>query len=274
MANNPGLSSLMSRFIRRRGLIESSPGAVVLFAARATAIADSPVMIYAAATLKNALDEVIDAAERSLHVRVTAVYGPSPALVQQLQNGAPGDIFFSADADWMQEAIDDGVVQPPTRADLLSSNLVLIAPASEVTSVTIAPGFPLASLLGTGRLAMCDPMMMPAGRYGRSALQRLGVWESVKNRVANAADVLTALTYVSRHEAALGIVFDTDARLDPGVRVIGMFPSDSHPPIVYPLALVAGSKNPDASRVFSFLTSDTARSIFASRGYTVLANPL
>jgi molybdate transport system substrate-binding protein len=127
--------------------------------------------------------------------------------------------------------------------------------------VEVAPGFPLAALLGNGRLAMCDPMMMPAGRYGRSALQRFGVWDSVKDHVANAADVLTALAYVSRHEAAFGIVFD-NARLDRDVRVVGIFPSESHPPIVYPLAPVARSRNPDA-----------ARSIFKSYGYAVLGAP-
>jgi molybdate transport system substrate-binding protein len=159
------------------------------------------------------------------------------------------------------------------RVDLLSSTLVLIAPASQVGTVEVAPGFPLAALLGNGRLAMCDPMMMPAGRYGRSALQRFGVWDSVKDHVANAADVLTALAYVSRHEAAFGIVFNTDARLDRDVRVVGIFPSESHTPIVYPLAPVARSRNPDATRVFEFVTPDAARSIFKSYGYAVLGAP-
>jgi molybdate transport system substrate-binding protein len=193
--------------------------------------------------------------------------------VQQLQNGAPGDIFFSADADWMNEVLARGIVQPSSRVDLLSSRLVLIAPASQNEIVAIAPGFPLAALLGAGRLAMCDPMMMPAGRYGRSALQKLAVWESVKDHVANAADVQAALAYVSRHEAPLGIVFDTDARLDPGVRVVGTFPPESHSPIVYPLAIVERSKNPDTAQVFSFLTSDAAKSIFAAHGYTLPAEP-
>jgi molybdate transport system substrate-binding protein len=209
---------------------------------------------------------------------VQPVYGPSPALVQQPQNGAPGDIFFSADSDWMDEAVVRGVVQPSGRVDLLSSTLVLIAPATQGEPVTIGPDFPLAALLGSGRLAVCDVMMMPAGmmragRYGRAALQTLGVWERVKDRVANAADVLAALAYVSRREAALGIVFNTDARLDQGVRVVGTFPPDSHPPIVYPLATVARSRNSDATRVFGFVTSAAARSIFASYGYSVLNRP-
>ena len=260
----------MARIVGRRSLTRAAFGATALLIADRPSAADGPVMIYAAATLKNALDTVVEAARTALHVHVTPVYGPSPALVQQLQNGAPGDIFFSADSDWMDEAVVRGVVQPSSRVDLLSSTLVLIAPAAQKETVTIGPGFPLAALLGTGRLAMCDPMMMPVGRYSRSALQSLGVWESVKDRVANAADVLAALAYVSRREAALGIVFATDAGLDQGVRVVGTFPPDSHPPIVYPLATVAHRRNPDTTRVFGFVTSATARSIFVSYGYSIL----
>jgi molybdate transport system substrate-binding protein len=261
----------MRRSIRRRSLIGAAFATLGLVVPGKPSVGDVPVMIYAAATLRTALDAVIHAARESLHVAVTLVYGPTPALVQQLQNGASGDIFFPADSDWMNEAVALGIVEPSSRVDLLSSTLVLIAPASQGETVSVAPGFPLATLLGGGRLAMCDPMMMPAGRYGRSALQTLNVWESVKDHVANAADVQAALGYVSRHEAPLGIVFDTDARLDPGVRVIGTFPPDSHPPIVYPVATVARSRNPDTTRVFDFLTSDTARLLFASYGYTVLA---
>jgi len=235
--------------------------------------AGKPVMIFAAATLKPALDPAAQAATEALHVGVTVVYGPSPALVKQLETGAPADIFFSADADWMDAAVARKLVDPATRVDLLSSTLVLIAPAADATPVTIAPGFPLATMLGDGRLAMCDPMMMPAGRYGRAALQKLGVWPSVQHRVANAEDVLAAVTYVSRREAALGIVFDTDAKLDPGVAVVGTFPPDTHPPIVYPVAAVARSTNPETPRVLAFLRSAAARRIFAAHGYTVLPVP-
>jgi molybdate transport system substrate-binding protein len=145
-----------------------------------------------------------------------------------------------------------------------------LRPLAITEAVAIAPGFPLADLLGSGRLAMCDPMMMPAGRYGRTALQKLGVWDGVSDRVATAADVLAVLAYVSRHEATLGIVFDTDARLDPGVTVIGAFPDDSHQRIVYPLAKVARSHNTDALGIFRFLTSPEARRIFEAHGYAVL----
>ncbi len=150
-------------------------GAVSLIVTRGLSRADEPVMVFAAATLKNALDTVMQAARAELHVAVTLVYGPSPALVKQLDGGAPADIFFSADADWMNDAIARKLVDPASRADLLSSTLVLVAPADHAEPVTIAAGFPLAGMLGDGRLAMCDPMMMPAGRYGRAALRTLGV---------------------------------------------------------------------------------------------------
>jgi molybdate transport system substrate-binding protein len=246
-------------------------GTVSLAATGGAVRGDEPVMVFAAATLKNALDAVMQAARADLHVAITPVYGPSPTLVKQLDGGAAGDIFFSADAVWMDDAIRRGLVDASSRVDLLSSRLVLVAPAGRSEPVTIAVGFPLAEMLGGGRLAMCDPMMMPAGRYGRASLQALGVWDGVKGHVANAEDVLAALAYVSRGEAALGIVFDTDARLDPGVRVVGTFPPATHPPIVYPVARVARSTNPDTGRVLGYLRSAAARSMFEGFGYVVLA---
>ena len=252
---------------RRRIVLATAAGLVLPLRAARSATAQ-PVRIFAAATLQDALAAAIASAEAALRVPVTAAYGPSPALVKQLENGAPGDLFFAADTDWMDEAVARKVVDPATRVDLLSSALVLVAPASQPTATT--PGFPLAQMLGEGRLAMCDPMMMPAGRYGRAALQKLGVWDSVKARVANAADVRAALAYVARREAPLGIVFDTDARLDPGVKIVGTFPGDSHPPIVYPIAAVAQSRNPDTARVLRFLVSSEAKPIFERYGYKVL----
>jgi molybdate transport system substrate-binding protein len=234
------------------------------------AFAADPVTLFAAATLKDALDAVLAAAKMATGVATQAVYGPAPSLVKQLENGAPGDIFFSADSDWMDEAVTQKVVAPASRVDLLSSTLVLIAPAARPKPVMIETGFPLASMLGDGRLAMCDPMMMPAGRYGRAALQKLDVWDGVKDRIANAQDIRAALAYVSRGEASLGIVFDTDAKLDPGVAIVGTFPADSHPPIVYPVAAVARSQNPDTARILAFLTSPPAKPIFERYGYVFL----
>ncbi len=254
----------------RRVLLQAALGALALPVLAAPARAAEPVRVYAAATLKDALDAALTAAQSALHLPAKAVYGPSPALVKQLENGAPGDIFFSADADWMNEAIARKIVDPASRVDLLSSKLVLIAPAAHAVQTTIAPGFPLATMLGDGRLAMCDPMMMPAGRYGRAALQKLGVWDSVKDRVANAANVRAALVYVARREASLGIVFDTDAMLERGVTVVGVFPADSHPAIIYPIAAVAASRNPNTARVLGFLVSPAARPVFEKYGYAAL----
>lgn len=262
----PGFNA--PRMARRRLL------ALIVLAAFALAptrsMAAAPVTIFAATTLKDALDAVAAAAEASLHVAVRTVYAPTPSLVKQLENGAPGDIFFSADPDWMTVAVAQKIVDPATRINLLSSRLVLIAPAVHARPVHIAPGFPLAAMLGDGRLAMCNPMMMPAGRYGRAALQKLGVWNSVKDRVANAANVRAAVAYVARDEAPLGIVFDTDAKLDPGVRIIAIFPADTHPPIVYPVAAVAQRHNRATARVLRFLASAAARPIFEKFGYRVL----
>ena len=264
----PGQRNIMMGKFSRRLLLLGGIAAVGPCPSRAA----QPVMILAAATLKNALDLVVRAAEAKLHVPIVTVYGPSPTLVKQLQNGAPGDIFFSADSDWMDNAIAHKLVDPASRVDLLSSRLVLVAPAGQAQQVAITPGFPLKRLLGTGRLAMCDPMMMPAGRYGRAALQQLDVWNNVKGHVAVAEDVLGALVLVLRREAALGIVFDTDARLDRGVSIIGTFPSDSHPPIVYPVAEVASGRNPNTRPVLEFIVSAESRAIFQGEGYTVLSS--
>jgi molybdate transport system substrate-binding protein len=257
---------MLMRFFGRRLMILSAASAMVAVGLTERSIAAEPVMIFAAATLKEALDAVTTAAGTSIHVSVTAVYGPSPSLVKQLENGAPGDVFFSADADWMDEAIARKIVDPATRVDLLSSKLVLIAPAAQAAATPITADYPLAKMLGGGRLAICDPMMMPAGRYGRAALQKLGVWDSVKDRVVNAENIRAAFAYVGRQEAPFGVVFDTDARLDKDVGVVGVCPADSHPAIVYPLAAVARSRNPDAVRMLGFIASAQAKMIFENYG--------
>jgi molybdate transport system substrate-binding protein len=234
------------------------------------AVAAEDLLVFAAATLKNALDQAAVAYQSGGGTPVRISYGPSPALVKQLEAGAPADLFISADPDWMDDAAAKGLIRKETRIDLLSSRLVLIAPAGSTVSAEIKPGFPLAQLLGDGRLAMCDPMMMPAGRYGRASLQALGVWPAVQGHVANAESVRAALAYVSRGEAPLGVVFDTDAASDPGVRIVGVFPRDSHPPIVYPAAVTAGSRSPEAPRFLAFLQSPDAKAIFIALGYTFI----
>lgn len=254
----------------RRLIALAAVAAAVVTTPAVRTLAAEPVMVFAAVTLKDALDAVDTAAQATAHIRITVVYGPTPSLVKQLRNGAPADIFFSADAEWMAVAVARKLVDPATRVDLLSSRLVLIAPAPVGEAKPITPDLPLTKMLGDGRLAMCDPMMMPAGRDGRAALQKLGLWASVKDHVATAVDVRVALNYVGRRETPLGIVFDTDARLDKDVGIVGVFPPSSYPPIAYPLAAVAKSRNPDTKRALDFLTSAAARRIYARYGYTLL----
>jgi molybdate transport system substrate-binding protein len=258
----------MKDWIRRATLLAVVASALLpCLVARAAAAED--VLVFAAATLQNALNEAVEAYRRDGGSPVRVSYAPSPALVRQLEAGAPADLLISADADWMDDAARKALIRKETRVDLLASRLVLIAPSDSAVSTEIAPGFPLATLLKGGRLAMCDPMMMPAGRYGRAALQALGIWSSVADRVANADSVRAALVYVARGEAPLGIVFDTDAAADSAVKVVGVFPPDSHPPILYPAALTAASRNGEAGKFLSFLRSAKARAIFERLGYTI-----
>jgi molybdate transport system substrate-binding protein len=239
---------------------------------RALPASAEDVVGLAAMTLQNVIDDVAGAYEQQTGATVAFSYGPSPALVKQIENGAPVDIFISADSDWMDEAEAKGLIRAGTRINLMSSQLVLIAPRERAMPVKIEPGFPLRDMVGDGHLIMCDPMMMPAGRYGRAALQSLGVWQTIRDRVANADNVRAALAFVSRGEAPLGIVFDTDAALDTGVKIVGVFPKDSHPPIVYPAAMIGSSEHSEAASFLVFLTSTKAKAIFEKYGYSLLSS--
>jgi molybdate transport system substrate-binding protein len=198
-------------------------------------------------------------------------YAASSALAKQIENGAPADIFISADLDWMDDAQKKKAIKPDTRANLFGNVLVLVEPADSARTIEIKPGFPLAALLGDGRLAMANPDSVPAGKYGKAALQKLGVWESVENKVASAEDVRAALLFVSRKEAPFGIVYRTDAMADKGVKVADIFPPDTYPPITYPAALTASSRNSDAAKFLAYLHSDAAKPIFERQGFSVLA---
>jgi molybdate transport system substrate-binding protein len=162
------------------------------------------------------------------------------------------------------------MVKPETRKDLLGNEIVLIAPKNSSAEVKIEPNFALAKLLGDGRLAMANTDSVPAGKYGKAALQKLGVWDSVSGKIAQAEDVRAALALVSRGEAPLGIVYQTDAAADANVKIVGTFPSDSHPPIIYPIALVAASTNPDAAQLLDYIKSAKAKPLFEKQGFTVL----
>jgi molybdate transport system substrate-binding protein len=228
-----------------------------------------PVLVFAAASLKNALDAIAASWHRETGKEATISYAASSTLAKQIENGAPAELFISADEDWINYLQGRNLIDPKTRTDFLGNRLVLIAPANTGSSTNIAPGFPLAKLLGGGHLAMADPGAVPAGRYGKAALENLGVWSTVANRVAAAENVRAALLLVARGEAPLGIVYRTDAVAEPGVRIVGTFPPDSHPPIVYPMALTR-TAGPAAPAFAAYLRGPAARAGFEAQGFTVL----
>jgi molybdate transport system substrate-binding protein len=229
------------------------------------------VVVFAAASLKNALDNINAAWKADAGKEATISYAASSALAKQIEGGAPADVFISADLDWMKYLSDKKLIEADSETKLLGNRIVLIAPKDSKAEARIAPKFDLAGLLGDGRLAMGDVKAVPAGKYGKAALESLGVWHSVEGKTAQAENVRAALKLVSTGEAALGIVYQTDANAEPGVKVIGTFPEDSHPPIVYPIALTAASKNADAEEFVKFLQSARAKELFEVQGFTYLA---
>ena len=230
-----------------------------------------PVLVFAAASLKNALDDIAAQYERETGRKVTISYAASPALAKQVESAAPADLFISADLDWMDYLQSRNLIKVDTRANMLGNRLVLVGSKDNYTTITIGPGFPLTELLGNGRLAMADPKSVPAGKYGRAALESLGVWQAVEPRVAAAENVRAALALVSRGEAPLGIVYQTDAAADPNVRIVGTFPENTHPPIIYPVALIGASTNTDAPSFLAFLKSPGAKGLWEKQGFTVLS---
>jgi molybdate transport system substrate-binding protein len=227
-------------------------------------------VVFAAASLKNALDAIADDWRRETGKHATISYAASSTLAKQIENGAPADLFISADRDWMDFLEHSKLIDPKSRVDLLGNRLVLIAPKDSRVDLVIRPGFDIAGAVGGGRLAMADPAAVPAGLYGKAALERLGAWPAVANRIAAAENVRAALLLVARGEAPLGIVYRTDAAAEPGVRIVATFPPDTHPPIVYPMALTATSTNPDASALAAYLRGPAARARFEAQGFTVL----
>lgn len=228
------------------------------------------VVVFAAASLKDALDAIAVDWQKASGKHATISYGASSALARQIDAAAPADIFISADLDWMDYLDKKNLIAAGTRHDLLSNSLVLIAPADgNAGKVDIARGFPLASLLDGGKLAMADPNAVPAGKYGKAALSKLGVWNSVSRQVASAENVRACLMLVARGEAPYGIVYKTDAAIEPKVRIVGTFPTDSLPPILYPIGVTASSKNLDARAFAAYLSSPAASRQFDHYGFTV-----
>lgn len=238
----------------------------VLFAPLPAAAQPRPLTVFAAASLKDALDAVHAAYARAGGPPVKASYAASSTLARQIEQGAPADVFVSADGDWMDYVAQRGLVRAGSRTDLLTNRLALIAPARSSTRLTIRRGFRLAEALGPGRLAMAG-LDVPAGRYGKAALENLGVWGAVQAKAAYGENVRAALNFVARGEAPLGIVYDTDALVEPKVRIVGLFPANSHPPIVYPAAIVGRSGNPAAQRYLAFLKGPEAGAIFRRFGF-------
>jgi molybdate transport system substrate-binding protein len=228
---------------------------------------DRPLLVFAAASVKTALDEIDMLYRQRTGREVRVSYAASSALAKQIEAGAPADLFISADLDWMDYLEQRRLIRPDTRSNLLGNKLVLIAPASSMLQMAVQPGFPLAAALGGRRLAVADPAGVPAGKYAKAALESLGVWASVADKLAPAENVRAALLLVARGEAPIGIVYRTDAAAEPSVRIVAAFPASSHPPIVYPVALTPRA-GPTASDYLGFLKSPAARGAFEKQGFT------
>jgi molybdate transport system substrate-binding protein len=234
---------------------------------------DKTLTIFAAASMKNALDDVDAAFTKKTGIKVVVSYAASSTLMKQIEQGAPADVFASADLDWMDYGSQKKVIKDDMRVNLLGNKIVLIAPKdSKLANVTIGPGFDLAKLAGDGRITTGDVKAVPVGKYAKAALEKLGAWTAAEPKMAMAENVRAALALVARGEAALGIVYETDAKVEAGVKIIGVFPEDSHPPIVYPIAATVTAR-PEASDYLAFLRSQAAKSIFEKYGFTFLVRP-
>jgi len=228
------------------------------------------VTVFAAASLRNALDNAAALWKRKTGGAAAIAYAASFPLARQIAAGAPADIYIGADVESMDYLAAKKLIVAKTRKNLLGNDLVLIAPKSaRENSVALTPAAIAATLAG-GRMAMGDPVSVPAGIYGKAALKKLGLWKGAKNHLALADNVRSALLYVSRAETPLGIVYGTDAHAAPEVKIVARFPADSHPPIVYPIAMIAGSKNPAAKKFLAFLEGPEAARAFVAQGFVVL----
>jgi molybdate transport system substrate-binding protein len=234
---------------------------------------EKTLTVFAAASMKNALDDIDAAYTTKTGVKVVASYAASSALAKQIEQGAPADIFASADTDWMDYSIGKKTINEPTRVNLLGNAIVLIAPKdSKIDNVTIGPGFDLSKLAADGKIATGDVKAVPVGKYAKAALEKLGAWTAAEPKFAMTENVRAALALVSRGEAVLGIVYSTDAKVEPGVKIVGTFPADSHPAIIYPVAATTTAKA-EAADYLAFLRSSASRAIFEKYGFTFLVSP-
>lgn len=237
------------------------------------------VLVFAAASLKNALDEAMAGYKDATGKAATASYAASSALAKQIEQGAPADLFISADLAWMDYLQERKLIATDSRGNLLGNSLVLVAAkdgGAATSEVAIGPGFDLAGLLGAdGRLAVGEVRSVPAGKYAKAALEKLGAWSGVEGRLAQAESVRAALALVSRGEAPLGIVYRTDAAADPNVTIVGTFPEDSHPAIIYPAAVTAEPSDAAAAQAFLawLRTAPAAKAAFEKQGFTFIGAP-
>ena len=233
--------------------------------------AQDSVVVFAAASLKNALDEIAATWSKDTGKPAPKIsYAASSALAKQMEQGAPADMFISADLDWMDYVAGKSLIKADTRFNLLGNKIVLIAPKESKTTTLAISGADLAKALAGGRLSMANIDSVPAGKYGKAALEKLGAWNAVKASIAQAENVRAALLLVARGEAPLGIVYSTDAAAEPTVKIVATFPDDSHPPIIYPAAVTKDTKSSDAAPFLDYLKSPKARPSFEKQGFTVL----
>jgi molybdate transport system substrate-binding protein len=256
----------MRRIVRPLLLVGAILIGLQAFAAQAD---KSAITVFAAASLTNVLQDLADEFTKDSSIPIRFSFAASSTLARQIENGAPADLFFSADLEWMDYLQSRQLIQPATRHDVLGNQLVLIAPLDSKIVLKIEPNFPLATVLGKGRLATGDPDSVPVGRYAQQALTKLGVWNEVSARLVRADSVRSALAFVDRGEAALGIVYVTDALVDKNVRVIDVFPDSSHSPIIYPVALTTAA-NADAAKFLSFIRSPAGDIAFRRYGFAPL----
>ena len=226
------------------------------------------LLVFAAASLKPSLDEIIAMPDAKALGEIKASYAASSQLEHQIEAGAPASLFISADQDWMNAAEAKGRIVKETRIDLLGNALVLVAPKDSRLALTIAPKFDLAGALGKdGRIALAEPNSVPAGKYAKASLTALGVWDSIESRIVSADNVRAALNFVAKGEAPLGVVYRSDAASEPTVRVVDTFPDSSHALIVYPAAIVAEHDTPAARKLLDLLRAPSSRAIFARYGF-------
>jgi molybdate transport system substrate-binding protein len=230
--------------------------------------------VFAAASLKNALDDTDAAFTKATGIKVTTSYEASSALAKQIEAGAPVDIFISADLRWMDYVAGKNLIKADMRYNLLGNKLVLIAPKdSKLDTVAIAQGFDIAKLAGDGRIAVADVKAVPAGLYAKAALEKLGAWATAEPKLAQAENVRATLAFVARGETPLGIVYETDAKIEPKVKTVGVFPDDSYPPVTYPVAATSTAK-PAATQYLQFLRGAAAKAIFEKYGFSFLIKPV